>query len=612
MKKIILLSIFSFYSLVHAHAQNCSSLNANLQSTPTSCGLPNGALFCSVSGGVSPYTFAWSNGATSSAIHNLSSGSYTVTVTGNNGCTASSSSNINTSVCPKVNSQSTITNITQNGATVTWPALSCAAKYRVIVKNLSTGLQTTTIVAAPVTSLSLTSLQPNTTYQVRLRTQCSQNGTVLSQISPITSFTTLNSQGIQCLPPANISSTLMSATSVQINWFAASGAIQYNLRYRIVGSGTWLTSTINAAQSGITLNNLTPASAYEFQMRTKCNNNPDEFSPYSALNVFNTGSSGTTLHSCGSENVHNEELTYGSLTDQQGNNYRTIVIGTQEWMSENLNTGLYRNGEPVNNITGTSQWQNTTTGAWCYYNNDIQLECPYGKLYNWYAVTDSRNLCPTGWHIPTDTDWNILIQYLDSLYLSAANGSQSDSAGGKIKNSGITYWSSTNVGDSNSSGFSGLPAGNRSSTGSFSNLYNYTNWWTASQNTSSTSWSRSLRYFNSDVYRLSSNKTTGFSVRCLKDQEVGDRLHNDDSFQMINHFPNPTSNNINLIINSATETTATITISDILGRVVQTETEELINDTNTITYNISNFAAGMYLIRISNGTETITIKMVKE
>jgi len=101
-------------------------------------------------------------------------------------------------------------------------------------------------------------------------------------------------------------------------------------------------------------------------------------------------------HSCGAPKVHNPAKSYGSMTDQQGNVYKTIVIGSQEWMAENLKTSIYRNGEPIENVTDNAQWVGLATGARCYYNNDSQYECPYGKLYNWYAVADPRNLCPTG------------------------------------------------------------------------------------------------------------------------------------------------------------------------------------------------------------------------
>jgi hypothetical protein len=159
----------------------------------------------------------------------------------------------------------------------------------VVVKNVSTGVQTTTLVTAPNTSLNLSSLQPNTTYQVRIRTQCSQNGTVVSQLSPIRSFTTLNNQGIQCLPPSNVSISNITATTAQINWTPAAGAIQYNLRYRKLGTTTWVNTVISSGlASSITVQGLSNSTTYEFQLRTKCNSNPDEFSPYSAVFTFVT------------------------------------------------------------------------------------------------------------------------------------------------------------------------------------------------------------------------------------------------------------------------------------------------------------------------------------
>ena len=97
------------------------------------------------------------------------------------------------------------------------------------------------------------------------------------------------------------------------------------------------------------------------------------------------------------------------VTDFDGNNYTTVIIGNQEWIGENLRASHYSNGEIISNITNINQWSNLTTGAWAHYNNDIQFENPYGKLYNWYAVVDTRNICPSGWHVPSDNDWNELI-----------------------------------------------------------------------------------------------------------------------------------------------------------------------------------------------------------
>jgi hypothetical protein len=103
------------------------------------------------------------------------------------------------------------------------------------------------------------------------------------------------------------------------------------------------------------------------------------------LSEANGFSTGTTLHTCGAENMHNPELIYGSMTDQEGNVYKTIIIGTQEWMAENLSTSVYRNGDAIATGLSTSQWTNTVQGAWAYFQNDASKNCPFGKLYNWYA-----------------------------------------------------------------------------------------------------------------------------------------------------------------------------------------------------------------------------------
>ena len=225
-----------------------------------------------------------------------------------------------------------------------------------------------------------------------------------------------------------------------------------------------------------------------------------------------------TFHTCGATNVHNPAKTYGSMTDQQGNVYKTIVIGTQEWMAENLKTSIYRNGEAIVNVTDSTQWVNLTTGAWCYYANNSQYECPYGKLYNWYAVADLRNVCPTGWHVPTDAEWSVLINYLDPN--SAGGDNAPNEAGGKLKSTGLQYWLSPNNLADNSSGFSGLPGGRRESGpsfGTFINVGNYGFWWSSSESSTTLAWYRMLHYDIFSVSRGTSVKRNGFSVRCLRD-----------------------------------------------------------------------------------------------
>jgi uncharacterized protein (TIGR02145 family) len=205
---------------------------------------------------------------------------------------------------------------------------------------------------------------------------------------------------------------------------------------------------------------------------------------------------GTTLHTCGAPNVHNSELTYGSMTDQEGNMYKTIVIGTQEWMAENLNTSIYRNGDAI--ITGLSNadWQNTLNtqqGAWAYYNDDSSNTCPYGKLYNWYACADARELCPVGWHVPAASEWTLLADYL----------------GGS--------WYAPNVGAINVSGFSAVPAGIRCYDGNYSFMGQETTWWCSNEAGAYGGANLSVGNLSNFEYFGGSIRSFGYSVRCVRD-----------------------------------------------------------------------------------------------
>lgn len=212
-------------------------------------------------------------------------------------------------------------------------------------------------------------------------------------------------------------------------------------------------------------------------------------------------------HSCGAGNVHNSELVYGAVTDIDGNTYKTIMLGDLEWMAENLNTSRYANGDLIPNVVDNSEWADQTEGAWCYYDNDVQYACPYGKLYNWFVTLDERNVCPTGWHVPTDEEWTELTDYL---------GGESV-AGGKMKSSGTEFWVSPNAGATNESGFSGLPGGARSFIGHFTDFGSFAYWWSSTEIFDYNAWTKLLYYNNDIVYRSSHNKGNGFSVRCLRD-----------------------------------------------------------------------------------------------
>jgi uncharacterized protein (TIGR02145 family) len=205
---------------------------------------------------------------------------------------------------------------------------------------------------------------------------------------------------------------------------------------------------------------------------------------------------------------------FGTVTDINGNNYPTVLIGNQWWMAENLRTATYANGEPIPNVPG-SGFCSLTSGAWCHNYNYSALDSVYGKLYNWYTTVDPRGLCPSGWHVPTEDDWDSLLVFLDPSYDPSISGATTP-VGGKMKS--IEGYGINNIGATNESGFSGLPGGSRSTnncafmfvgaSGSF--------WSSTSAGTYAISLSLSANSVNTST-GLAPNKFLGYSVRCLKD-----------------------------------------------------------------------------------------------
>lgn len=200
-----------------------------------------------------------------------------------------------------------------------------------------------------------------------------------------------------------------------------------------------------------------------------------------------------------------------NITDADGNSYKTATIGTQTWMAENLKVSKYNDGTSIPNISDDIQWSELTTGAWAYYKKDATNNAKYGKLYNWYAVSKTsngdRNVCPTGWHVPTDAEWTILTDYLGGLTVAAS----------KMKEVGTTSWSSPNSDATNTSLFSALPGGTRHYLGNYYGFGTNSFWWSASEDNTFVAWYRVLSNSNGSVGRYSVGKKNGFSVRCLKD-----------------------------------------------------------------------------------------------
>jgi uncharacterized protein (TIGR02145 family) len=195
-----------------------------------------------------------------------------------------------------------------------------------------------------------------------------------------------------------------------------------------------------------------------------------------------------------------------TVTDIDGNSYRTVKIGNQLWLAENLKVTHFRNGDTIPNVTDGTTWSNLTTGAYCDYDNDSSNVSTYGRLYNWYAANDSSNIAPAGWHVPTETEWQTLVDYLGDWAV----------AGGKLKETGTTRWHSPNAGATNESGFSALPGGYRDYDGDFEYVRYDAKFWSSSKSENNASY-RSLSYRHSELALIFCPTQGGFSIRLVRD-----------------------------------------------------------------------------------------------
>lgn len=299
------------------------------------------------------------------------------------------------------------------------------------------------------------------------------------------------------------------------------------------------------------------------------------------------------------------------VTDIDGNYYNTVIIGDQEWMSENLKTTKYCNGDqlPINNNLPDGQWGNLTVGAWNYspYPNNE-------KLYNWYAAADQRNICPCNWHVPSDSEWTVLENYL------ITNGFNYDGTtiGNKIAKAMATqidYWENSfnegaignNIMLNNSSGFNAFPSG--TSLIQFGYIPSiYTFWWSTNEWSTNTTYAiwRGLKYNNSYLMNGAPDigeKTSGFSIRCIKNSSLNNENIINSSFYI---YPIPTENyiNINLPIQ---DLPCEYYIYDLTGKKIKFGA---INTENTI-LNASELQKGLYFFTIFNNTKSITQKFIK-
>lgn len=194
-----------------------------------------------------------------------------------------------------------------------------------------------------------------------------------------------------------------------------------------------------------------------------------------------------------------------TVKDIDGNEYQTVKIGSLCWMQENLKTTKYNNNQSIPTSLTNAEWVNDTEGAMAIYNDDADLEDIYGRIYNWNAVNTGK-LCPKGWRVPTEEEWDDLITELGGEVL----------AGGKLKAVSM-LWDAPNTGASNESEFTALPAGLKFNNGSYDLLGEYTSFWSATSITENESWAYSLISTNEEISKDNASKRSGLSCRCVID-----------------------------------------------------------------------------------------------
>jgi len=282
--------------------------------------------------------------------------------------------------------------------------------------------------------------------------------------------------------PANLSATALDDQTIRLIW---TDNCSFEMGYRIerkTGSGIFIqVAEVNANSTEYEETGLTFEETYTYRVRAFTSVNQSD---YSDVKTFS--------------------LSW--ITDIDGNIYKTVKIGTQIWMKENLKVTHYRNGNAIPKVTDNTAWIDLSTGAYCNYGNDVNNVTTYGRLYNWYAVNDTRNIAPTGWHVPSDAEWQTLVDYLGGENV----------AGGKMKETGTTHWQTPNTGATNESEFSALPGGARYG-GTYDNIGNFEGWWSATEYGGFYAWDRRLNYSSSGVSRYLTSKRYGFSVRCVGD-----------------------------------------------------------------------------------------------
>ena len=329
---------------------------------------------------------------------------------------------------------------------------------------------------------------------------CASQSIYTQQIGPFSSNTALP---IVVIPASSLNTTIVQGTLTNCSnanvtngyvWLQTAGQFLYTQ----VTNGSFSFSVLNCSSAATSFT----LQGYDYEgMKTT--------TQQTGILNNQTVSLGT-IQACAATN------TTGELFDIDQNGYTFLPIGQQTWMQQNLNVSRYRDGTSIPQVTDPTQWASLTTGAWCYYENNTAYGTTYGKLYNWYAVagihdtdpnTPNKILAPQGWHVPSDAEWTTLTTFLGGELV----------AGGKMKSTGTSLWSSPNTAATNESGFSGLPGGSRINGGTFTNVGLTSIWWSSSEFYTANAWTRYLNYYEGIANSYNYNNLFGFSVRCLRD-----------------------------------------------------------------------------------------------
>jgi uncharacterized protein (TIGR02145 family) len=314
--------------------------------------------------------------------------------------------------------------------------------------------------------------------------------------------------------------------------------------------------------------------------------------------IANITNNDTTICKGSSIILNATAVNPAAVTDINGNVYPSVNIGTQTWMQKNLNVSKYKNGDLIPQVTDSATWRNLSTGAWCWYNNDsTTYAATYGKLYNWYAVNDSRGLAPNGWHVPSDREWNILVKNIDPSTDTSIIGWQNTNAGGMLKS--ITSWNSPNTGATNSTRFTALPGGGRYDNGTFLDVAGDGIWWSTNENNNSNAFYRYLGYYSANIFRGYNDKKNGSSVRLIQDATY--LWSTGATTPSITVTPTVTTKYYCTVSDGVTfcKDSVTVTVSTIATNIITADTVKVCGTSTTITA-----IAGLSSYSWSNGATT--------